>query len=170
MQRLFHKKKPKVTKSVKLTIFSLLFTVILANILKVQERFLKEALKSKCFLFFGNTDNPTAIIRNACPWTKSLLLHSDTHWLLTCCYTLAGKAYSNGQESTACERTVKHHALLNWRAHPKRSCLYLLLSKKLLHLLCAGVCQSWLDATKPDLVPRQFSLLLLLLSALHRSA
>lgn len=106
----------------------------------------------------GNTGNPTAIIRNACPWPK--FLNFNMHWLLTYCYTLVGKVYSDNQESTACEKTVKHHALPNWRAHVKQSCLYLLLSKKLLPLLCAGVWQSWLNAAKADLVPRQFGLLL----------
>lgn len=50
-------------------------------------------------------------------------------WLLTCCYILAGKANSDSQESTTCERTVQHHALLNWGAHVKRSRWYLLLYK-----------------------------------------
>jgi len=67
------------------------------NILKVQEKFLKEALKSEQHaLFFGNTDSPAAIIRNACPWPKVLLLRSDRHWPLTCCCTLPGKASSDG--------------------------------------------------------------------------
>lgn len=67
------KKKIKVTKCVT---FSLLLTVILVSILKLLEIFLKEALQRKRSLFFGNTDNPTAIIRISCPWPKCLLLHA----------------------------------------------------------------------------------------------
>lgn len=64
---------------------------------------------------------------------------STMHWLLTCCYTLAGKVNSSSPENTREHSLWKgcKASLLNWRAHVKRSCLYLLLSKKLLHLLCA---------------------------------
>lgn len=64
---------------------------------------------------------------------------SSVHWPLTCCYTVAGQGNSSSPESTRehCLWKGSKASLLNWRARAKTSCLYLLLSKKLLHLLCA---------------------------------
>lgn len=49
---------------------------MLVSILKLLELFLKEASQESTLCFFGNTDNPTAIIRISCPWPKCLLLHT----------------------------------------------------------------------------------------------